>query len=86
MTGAEYDSLPAIDRVRRAVKAFAACDESFLQRFQIVELMQLHRAWVHSEWDFLPHSWTPRQLEQALRGMAPNWDENERPIQGKVIP
>lgn len=86
MTGEEYDALPAIDRVRRAVRALSACSESFLQRFQIVELMQLHRAWVYSEWDFLPHSWTPRQIEQALCGVAPHWDENELPVAGKVIP
>ena len=49
MTLEQYEALPAIDKLRRAVKAFGDCNESFLQRFNTVALLQIHKAW--PKWD-----------------------------------
>ncbi len=74
------DKLFGIHELRQAVKAFSRNNETFNQRFTAEELITIWRAWKKSEWDFLPEQWEERQVQEALQGVAPNWDENECPI------
>lgn len=77
---AEYEKLSDIEKMRRAVNAFSYCNETFLSRYNILELMLLHLTMVNCEWDFLPDQWTDRQVREALKGIVPCWDHNEMPV------
>lgn len=80
MTPAEYDVKPAIEHLRLMVRNFDGCSETFNQHYSIDELVMLHRAWMFSGWDISPDRWSARQLNEALCGVAPRWDDNENPV------
>lgn len=83
MYDSEYEKLFDIEKMRRAVSAFSYCNETFLQRYRMADLMKIHLAMVKSEWDFLPDQWTNRQVKEALHGKVPMWDDNEKPMYSK---
>ncbi len=57
------------------------CNESFNQRWTLEQLVQIHRVFRRCGWDIYPDAWTPRQVREALAGVAPQWDEvTERPV------
>jgi hypothetical protein len=80
MTAEQYDNMPAIERLRRMVRAFDRNSEEFNQAFTMDELLTIHRAWMLSGWDIWPDRWTERQVMEALAGKPPNWDDNMRPL------
>lgn len=71
--------LTSIQILRRLVQRFGCCREDFNDRFTVAELLLLDSAWSRSGWDIYPDQWTKRQVTEALRGIAPTWDDNERP-------
>jgi len=73
----------AIDELRHMVSNFNACNESFNQRFTLEQLVTLHRVWMACGWDIYPDTWTDRQIREALRGIPPQWDDNEEPVYQK---
>ncbi len=80
MTPAEYDKLTGIERLRRAVSTFNAVNETFNDQFTAEELLLIHRMYCLADWDLYPDEWAPRQVAEALRGKAPRWDDQERPV------
>lgn len=71
----------AIDELRHIVKNYDSMNEDFNQHYDIKQLVTLHRAMLASGWDFYPdRDWTARQIDEALRGIVPMWDSDERPI------
>ncbi len=68
-----------VEELRLIVRNLNNCRESFLDPFTIEQLLALHRAWMSADWDFPPDQWQPEQVAQALRGITPRWDEDERP-------
>ncbi len=68
-----------IDELRRAVNLFDRCRESFNQQFDAAELVAIWRAFTASGWDIPPDRWTERQVEEALKGRAPTFEDQERP-------
>lgn len=79
MNRAEFDSTPAIEHLRLMVQNFNSVNETFNTRFSMLELLAIHRAWMLSEWDIFPDNWTPRQIKEALKGLPPQWDNDEKP-------
>ena len=73
-----------IDELRAAVRHFGNCTETFLQQFTAEELIAIRRAWVASGWDFSPDRWETWQVDDALAGHAPQWDNDELPLRRKV--
>jgi hypothetical protein len=71
--------------LRGAVRAFGHCRESFLDHYSAVELLALYDAWQRSEWGILPDEWEGRQVEEAIEGRAPCWEEYEDETQGRVL-
>lgn len=68
-------------RLRYAVRLFDSCNESFNDAFTEHELLQLSQMFCVCGWDIPPDAWTERQLEEALAGIAPKWDDaTERPV------
>jgi hypothetical protein len=69
-----------IETLRKVVKLFDWCNESFNSTWTIEELIALaHICW-DSGWDFFPDQYTERQLHEALKyGIKPNWDDHEKP-------
>jgi hypothetical protein len=69
--------LHGIDELRRAVRLFDNCNETFNQQFSPADLLLLADACVRSGWDFIftPDQWDERQIAEALKGTAPNWRE-----------
>jgi hypothetical protein len=82
----EYKKLSDIEKMRMAINAFSYCNETFLQRYNVKQLMKLHFAMMACEYDFLPDQWTDRQVKEALKGIVPNWDDNEKPVYAKRKP
>jgi hypothetical protein len=72
----------AIDELRAAARALSYCNESFLRRFTMEQLLAIRRAWVASEWDIHPDEWTERQVKDALKGRVPTWNAVDEPTYG----
>ena len=56
-----------------------ACNETFLSSFSTEELILLFRMQLASGWDIYPDHWEFRQIGEALRGIAPQWTDDETP-------
>lgn len=70
-----------IDELRMLVRNANDCNETFNQRYSIEELVQIHRMWQASDWDNYPDTWTKQQVQEALQGKVPKWnDETGEPI------
>ncbi len=74
-----FESMTGIEKVRDMKAVFSSCNETFLGQFDVMQLVQIRRMWLASEWDFFPDRWTERQIAEALAGRPPTWDENESP-------
>ena len=71
-----------MNELRTIVRSLDNCNESFLDRFSVTELVQLHRMWMMCGWDFTPDRWTEGQVKAALAGKVPQWDpKTEKPIE-----
>jgi len=73
------------EELRRCVAMCDAMPEDFNDKFTSSQLLQLWRAHIASDWEFLPHQWSARQRAEALSsggGMVPRWDDSEQPIYG----
>lgn len=86
MTPEEFKEKPAIDHLRLMVQNFDRCSETFNQRYTAAQLFAIHKAWMLSDWDVFPDCWTSRQLREALKGIPPQWDENEKPVYSNKAP
>jgi hypothetical protein len=69
-----------IETLRHAVNLLAYNREDFNTRFTVAELLQIVEMQHKSGWDFYPDQWSARQIREALQGIPPQWDENERPV------
>lgn len=69
-----------IELLRLYVRNLNCCGEAFLDRFTLPELLTLAEMQLASDADFDPHSWTERQIADALAGKAPRWDDDDRPV------
>jgi hypothetical protein len=68
----------AIAEMRHMVKNFDCMREGFNESFTMGELITLHRSWMACGWDFYPdRDWTGKQVDRALRGIVPTWDNDE---------
>ncbi len=67
--------MTGIDELRRAVRLFDRCNESFNTTFAADELLLVADALRRSEWDILPDQWEERQIELALLGIVPTWED-----------
>lgn len=76
----KFNEKDPIDHLRAMVNVFSYCNETFNQRYSIDELFAIYKAHVLAEWDFLPDSWTDRQLKEAIKSIVPRWNDNEKPI------
>lgn len=70
----------AIDAMREMVAAFDRCNETFNQQFTLPQLVKIWNAWNQCGWTIPPDEWTSQQVREALRGIAPDWDAQERPV------
>lgn len=69
--------LTGIEKLRAAVRAFGAVNETFLSHFTPLQLLRLHAAWRACGWDFFPDQWEVRQaLAAARRGVVPEFEED----------
>jgi hypothetical protein len=70
------------EELRAVARAIDNCNETFLQRWSVDQLVQIHRMWIASGWDFTPDQWTEGQVQAALAGKVPQWDaKTEEPIE-----
>ncbi len=75
-----HENESGIEKLRRVVKLFDYCNESFNTTWTIEELLKLADTCWKSGWDFFPDQYTERQLYEALKwGILPQWDEREKP-------
>lgn len=75
-----------MEELRLLVKNFNGCAESFLDRFSVEELITLHRIHQQSDWDIQPDHWEEQQVREALQGIVPSWDDQERPVYSECEP
>lgn len=74
-------SVYGISDLRRAVNLFNNCREDFNQQFDDpADLLKLWHAFSICGWDITPDQWEPRQIYEALKGIAPRWDDREQPL------
>ena len=70
----------AIEILREMIAAFDQVNEEFNWRFTLPELVRIWDAWNQCGWDFYPDQWSDRQVREALRGIAPDWNDREQPV------
>lgn len=68
------------EELRKVVRVLDDMREDFSDRFTAEQLLQLVRMLWRSDWDIYPDHWSERQIEAALRGTAPVFDEHGRPV------
>lgn len=68
-----------VEELRHIVQNFNSCRESFLDPFTTDQLVQIHRAWMASGWDIYPDEWASWQIKNALKGIVPEWNDDESP-------
>ncbi len=67
-------SVSGIDQLRKAVNIFNDCNEDFNYKFTAIELVKLAQAYMACGWDFLPDSWTDKQVNDCItKGIIPQW-------------
>ncbi len=71
--------LVGIEELRKAVNVFDNCRESFNDRFTMTQLITLWRALHLCEWDITPDEWSERQVNEALRGIVPQFRDYSGP-------
>jgi hypothetical protein len=72
--------LSSIEQLQRARNLLLKCPQAFLDRFTAEELLQLWRMYHVCEYDIPPHQWTEEQINLALNGIAPSWDDDTEPV------
>lgn len=72
------EKLSGIEELRKAVNAFSGNGETFNAAYTAEELILIWRAWRASDWDIYPDQWEDRQIEEALEGTPPQWDQDPR--------
>ncbi len=79
----KYHELSGIDKLRRMVDNFDSNHEEFNTRFTVEQLVIIHDAWMKSDWDINPDQWTKRQVQEALKGVPPNWIGDGKALYGE---
>ncbi len=74
-----------IDELRKAVRVLGGMNETFNQRFSAEELLKLCRACWASEWDITPDRWTEDQVQAALKGEVPRWEDCGKPVLPRML-
>lgn len=68
-----------IETLRRAVNLFSNCNDTFNETWTAAQLVAIYEAFQGSDWDITPDRWTERQINEALEGRAPTWDDDQEP-------
>ena len=74
------NTLTSIDELRATVRMLDSNNEDFNQRFTAEQLLAICRAHRQCDWDYYPCQWTEAQVQAALRGEVPQWDDSGNPI------
>lgn len=68
------------EMLRIIVRNMDYTNEDFNERWSIEQLILIFRMHLKCGRDFFPHSWTERQVQEALRGIVPRWNDAEDPV------
>lgn len=68
-----YDS--PMEMLREMVAALNECNEGFLDGKTIPQLLNIYHCWTRCGWDIYPDEWTLRQINEAMQGICPDWEE-----------
>lgn len=68
------------DELRYAVQVINSQPENFNDKYTAEQLLKLARAYMVDETAPYPAFWTERQIRDALRGKAPQWNANMKPV------
>jgi hypothetical protein len=72
---ARVPTLHGIENLRRARNLFDNCNGDFNDRWTIHELIQLYDAYERCGWDITPDRWSEEQVQAALQGTPPSFEE-----------
>lgn len=64
-----------INKMRHMIEVFNHCSEDFNQHYTMCQLEKIYDAYWASQCCVMPDRWTTRQVEEALCGVVPQWDE-----------
>lgn len=59
--------------IRATVRILDACPEAWTCDYTAAELCAIAAAYLAASWDYLPHTWEPRQVREAIAGVVPRW-------------
>ncbi len=68
-----------IELLRYSVRLLDSCLETFNQKYSAEELLKIAEMMQKSEWDIYPDAWTARQVKEALKGVVPQWTDEQTP-------
>lgn len=72
--------MTGIQKLRNVVLFFDYCTESFNDQFSIEQLITIYDVYDKCGWYIYPDEWTQRQVDEALKGIIPRWDDNQKPV------
>lgn len=73
-------ALTGAEEMRLCISNANITSESFNDRYTAAQLLQINRMLILSEWEIYPDKWSTRQVREALKGMPPRFDNDERPV------
>ena len=72
--------------LRAAVDVIFACPEAWSTDYTAAELLAITEAHIAASWDYLPDTWEPRQIREAIAGIVPRWSaDGTRPEYGTEV-
>lgn len=77
--GNPYKPRTGVELLRLAVRLCDNGNETFNMRYSAQELLRLTQMWEACEFDIPPHRWEALQITQALRGVVPQFNDDETP-------
>ncbi len=70
-------AMTGADELRKIVRAMDDTREGFNDRYTAEQLVAIYRAMFASGWDIYPDQWSAEQVEDALRGEVPKFEDRE---------
>ncbi len=84
-TDLPYAKRTGMEELRLLVNNFNYAPKEFNDRFTAEQLLQIQRMWWVSDWDVFPDQWDERQVQEALKGIVPQWDDDGAPKYTTVL-
>ena len=72
--------MDGIDELKALAYVLGHWRDDFARKFTAEQLLVLFRVFRAGKWDICPDQWSERQVQEALAGITPEFDDNDQPV------